>query len=78
MPAPSLRRAFAAAVLVLAALAAPATSVSAARAATSTEAPANTVDEPGDANVMCCDGTESPTCTVKKRGCCSHHGGVCG
>lgn len=75
MPAPSLRRAFAAAVLVLAALAAPPTS---ATSATSTEAPANTVDEPGDANVMCCDGTESPTCTVKKRGCCSHHGGVCG
>lgn len=65
MPAFTLRHVFAAAVLLLAALSAP------------TEAPANSVQEPGDANVMCCDGTESPTCAVKKRGCCSHHGGVC-
>lgn len=28
--------------------------------------------------VCCCDGTVSPTCTYVKRGCCSHHGGVCG
>lgn len=27
--------------------------------------------------VCCCDGTISPTCTYVKRGCCSHHGGVC-
>ncbi|MGK4002333.1 hypothetical protein WMF31_06905 [Sorangium sp. So ce1036] len=27
--------------------------------------------------VCCCDGTLSPTCTYVKRGCCSHHGGVC-
>jgi hypothetical protein len=27
--------------------------------------------------VCCCDGTVSPTCTYVKRGCCSHHGGVC-
>ncbi len=28
----------------------------------------------------CCDGTDSPSCTCenRKRGCCSHHGGVCG
>jgi len=32
----------------------------------------------GDAdalNVVCNDGTESPTCEVCRRGCCSHHGG---
>ncbi len=28
--------------------------------------------------VCCCDGTISPTCTYVHRGCCSHHGGVCG
>ncbi len=28
--------------------------------------------------VCCCDGTLSPTCTTVHRGCCSHHGGVCG
>jgi hypothetical protein len=27
--------------------------------------------------VLCCDGTRSPTCTYVHRGCCSHHGGVC-
>jgi hypothetical protein len=27
--------------------------------------------------VCCCDGTLSPTCTYVKRGCCSHHGGIC-
>lgn len=27
--------------------------------------------------VCCCDGTVSPTCSYVKRGCCSHHGGVC-
>lgn len=27
--------------------------------------------------VCCCDGSISPTCTYVKRGCCSHHGGVC-
>ena len=31
-------------------------------------------------NYKCCDGTRSPTCECggPKRGCCSHHGGVCG
>lgn len=29
-------------------------------------------------NVMCCDGTQSPTCVYPHRGCCSYHGGVCG
>jgi hypothetical protein len=29
-------------------------------------------------NVMCCDGTRSPTCTTCRRGCCSWHGGCCG
>ena len=31
--------------------------------------------------VQCCDGTLSPSCLCdrpSKRGCCSHHGGVCG
>lgn len=28
--------------------------------------------------VQCCDGTCSPTCRDAHRGCCSHHGGVCG
>jgi hypothetical protein len=32
----------------------------------------------GDQHVMCCDGTRSPTCVTRHRGCCSHHGGVCG
>ncbi|WP_050433550.1 hypothetical protein [Chondromyces crocatus] len=35
---------------------------------------------PGPASagvVCCCDGTISPTCKQVKRGCCSHHGGVC-
>lgn len=27
------------------------------------------------ANVVCNDGTISPTCNVCSRGCCSHHGG---
>lgn len=32
------------------------------------------------APLRCCDGTNSPSCTCgsPKRGCCSHHGGVCG
>ncbi|WP_437687144.1 hypothetical protein [Sorangium sp. So ce176] len=30
-----------------------------------------------EGRVCCCDGTLSPTCTRVKRGCCSHHGGVC-
>ncbi|WP_437925460.1 hypothetical protein WMF37_41400 [Sorangium sp. So ce291] len=30
-----------------------------------------------EGRVCCCDGTLSPTCTHVKRGCCSHHGGVC-
>ena len=30
-----------------------------------------------EANVLCCDGTESPTCTYVHAGCCSWHGGVC-
>lgn len=31
--------------------------------------------------VMCCDGVTSPTCECSRsshRGCCSHHGGMCG
>ena len=30
--------------------------------------------------LRCCDGTQSPTCLCagSHRGCCSHHGGVCG
>lgn len=31
--------------------------------------------------VMCCDGMTSPSCTCRRsshRGCCSHHGGMCG
>lgn len=28
-----------------------------------------------EANVICKDGTVSPTCSVCSRGCCSHHGG---
>lgn len=28
--------------------------------------------------VRCCDGSCSPTCSYVHRGCCSHHGGVCG
>jgi hypothetical protein len=32
------------------------------------------------ASLQCCDGTLSPSCTCagSRRGCCSHHGGVCG
>ncbi|AUX25546.1 uncharacterized protein SOCEGT47_060930 [Sorangium cellulosum] len=30
-----------------------------------------------EGRICCCDGTLSPTCTYVKRGCCSHHGGVC-
>jgi hypothetical protein len=32
------------------------------------------------APLLCCDGMPSPTCKCgnPKRGCCSHHGGVCG
>lgn len=26
-------------------------------------------------NVLCHDGTASPTCEVCRQGCCSHHGG---
>lgn len=34
----------------------------------------------GSASLQCCDGTLSPSCTCSgsHRGCCSHHGGVCG
>lgn len=31
--------------------------------------------------IMCCDGTTSPTCECERsdrRGCCSHHNGICG
>ena len=28
-----------------------------------------------DANIMCSDGTTSPSCTSCTKGCCSHHGG---
>jgi hypothetical protein len=33
-----------------------------------------------NASLECCDGTLSPSCLCgrPKRGCCSHHGGVCG
>lgn len=32
-----------------------------------------------NARARCCDGTLSPTCGCgRTRGCCSHHGGVCG
>ncbi|MDC3989151.1 hypothetical protein [Polyangium jinanense] len=33
-----------------------------------------------DRPLLCCDGTLSPTCTCDgpRRGCCSHHKGVCG
>jgi membrane protein involved in colicin uptake len=33
-----------------------------------------------NAPLLCCDGTASPSCTCggSHRGCCSHHGGVCG
>ncbi|MGE0322846.1 MAG: hypothetical protein AB7K71_38670 [Polyangiaceae bacterium] len=45
--------------------------------------PPRAICAPGDAacqapapqNVICNDGTESPTCEVCRRGCCSHHGG---
>jgi hypothetical protein len=32
------------------------------------------------APLRCCDGTDSPSCTCggPRRGCCSHHKGVCG
>lgn len=35
----------------------------------------------GASTVLCCDGTRSPTCGCDRssfRGCCSHHGGICG
>lgn len=31
--------------------------------------------EATELNVICNDGTVSPTCEVCRRGCCSHHGG---
>jgi len=33
-----------------------------------------------NASLRCCDGSDSPTCTCgnPRRGCCSHHSGVCG
>lgn len=33
-----------------------------------------------NASLRCCDGSDSPSCTCgnPRRGCCSHHGGVCG
>lgn len=36
--------------------------------------------ERADAPLLCCDGSGSPSCTCgnPRRGCCSHHGGVCG
>lgn len=36
--------------------------------------------ERANAPLLCCDGTGSPSCTCgnPRRGCCSHHGGVCG
>lgn len=36
--------------------------------------------ESGPRSLRCCDGTSSPTCLCgrSRRGCCSHHGGVCG
>jgi hypothetical protein len=36
--------------------------------------------ERANAPLLCCDGTESPSCTCNgpRRGCCSHHKGVCG
>jgi hypothetical protein len=36
---------------------------------------------PRPTKLLCCDGTRSPTCGCDRdsnRGCCSHHGGVCG
>jgi hypothetical protein len=32
------------------------------------------------ASLLCCDGTESGTCSChgNYQGCCAHHGGVCG
>jgi hypothetical protein len=33
----------------------------------------------GGSSLLCCDGSISPTCACPgHRGCCSHHGGVCG
>ena len=35
----------------------------------------------GSSTVLCCDGTRSPSCGCDRssfRGCCSHHGGICG
>ncbi|UQA62658.1 hypothetical protein [Polyangium aurulentum] len=33
-----------------------------------------------DRPLLCCDGTLSPSCTCNgpRKGCCSHHKGVCG
>lgn len=37
-------------------------------------------EERANASLRCCDGSDSPSCTCgsPRRGCCSHHGGVCG
>jgi hypothetical protein len=44
--------------------------------------PARTVAAPtsnGGGMALCCDGSPSPSCACPgHRGCCSHHGGVCG
>lgn len=37
--------------------------------------------ERANAPLRCCDGSNSPSCTcgrANRRGCCSHHGGICG
>jgi hypothetical protein len=39
------------------------------------------VAERANSPLRCCDGSDSPSCTcgrANRRGCCSHHGGICG
>jgi hypothetical protein len=58
---------------------APAPRVTPTPASTPASTPRQTSGGGGGNGLLCCDGTLSPTCACPgHRGCCSHHGGVCG
>lgn len=46
----------------------------------SSNAPGAGTSSSDGGRLLCCDGSLSPSCTCSgpRRGCCSHHGGVCG
>jgi len=58
------------------------TAMEAAKPQTPSSRPAATPAAPqtsGSGMLKCCDGSLSPSCTCggRRRGCCSHHGGIC-